>query len=486
MDTGATKKDVVHRGYRFGAYTLDIDRAALRRDGKTVHLRRQSFDVLRYLVERAGRLVPKEELLDAIWGNTPVTDDSLTYCLIDIRKALDDSRHELIQTVPRRGFIFDMPVRSQRKHSKQSFRTMAIAACLVAAVTFMLATGIRFSDRADTAESENPLDTGAVALYRQARFLFNRRADGDMEAARSYYLQAIELEPEYADAWAGVAATYYIEFYEDRADASKLAKIKEFAERAIAIDTDNAEGRFRLAGYYWLAGDDEAADRHLQHAFTEHPTDPLLLTVMAGNYQWEGDYDLAIEASHAAVKADPLSLTYRRNLAEYLLAAGRYEEAIEQSTRVRVLGPQSADTIQLVTGLALIKLGKHREAIDVAVAWPRSAVKYEVMAMANFGLGRDSEAARAVSLLLSFHEAGDIFRLAELQAHCDEIKRTFQSLTAMREKLYTDSLFDEMHRQIRSIEMSPFMANVRADSRWAPWLAETRKMMDEDLVLSFR
>lgn len=486
MVTDAATKEDLHRGYCFGAYTLDIDRAALVKDDVTLHLRRQSFDVLRYLVERAGRLVEKEELLDAIWGNTPVTDDSLTHCLIDIRKVLGDTQHELIQTVPRRGYIFDMPVHSLRKRSKRTFAYMAIAACLIAAVTFMIATGIRFADHADTFEVGIPIDTDAVALYRQARFLFNRRASGDMEVARSYYLQAIELEPEYADAWAGVAATYYLEFIENSADTSKLTRIKEFAEKAIAIDPDNAEGRFRLSTYYRLTDDDAAADRHLQHAFSKHPNDPLILTVMAGHHQRQGDFELAIELSYEAVKSDPLSLTYRGNLAWYLLGAGRYEEAIEQSMRASTLSPQSAETIQLVTGLALIKLGKHQEALDVAVDWPHSAAKYEVMAMAHFGLGRELQARRAIKALNNFAEADDYLRLAELQAYCDEVERSFQTLTAMREQLFFDSLFEDMSQQIENVQMSPFMANVRSDSRWDPWLAETRAMMSEDLVLSFR
>ena len=486
MVTDAASKDGLHRGYCFGAYTLDIDRAALIKDGVTVHLRRQSFDVLRYLVERAGRLVRKEELLEAIWGNTPVTDDSLTHCLIDIRKVLGDTQHELIQTVPRRGYIFDMPVKSLERQKSLSLAYMVIAACLIVAVTFMIATGDRFADPVDTFEAEIQVDADAAGLYRQARFLFNRRASGDMEIARSYYLQAAELEPEYADAWAGVAATYYIEYVENAADTSKLAKIKEFAEKAIAIDADNAEGRFRLAMYYRLTDDDDAADRHLQHAFSKHPNDPLILSVMAGHYQWQGDIDLAIEASYKAVKSDPLSLTYRDNLAWYLLAAGRYEEAIEQSTRASTLAPNSAATTRLVAGLALIKLGKHQEAFDVAVDWPHSAEKYEVMAMAHFGLGRELQARRAIKALQTFPEADDYLWLAELQAYCDEIERSFRTLTAMREQLFFDSLFDDMDQQIRSIRLSPFMANVRADSRWDPWLAETRKMMDEELLLSLR
>ncbi len=486
MRTDAVTTDISHRGYRFGAFTLDIDRAAVLKNGQTLPLRRQSFDVLRYLLERAGRLVSKEELLAAVWGNTPVTDDSLTHCLIDIRKVLGDKQRELIRTVPRRGFIFDIPVYPLRKNRARSFVYMATAACLVAAVTFMIASGYKMSNHAGTVNTQTVVNADALGLYRQARFVFNRRGPGDMETARQYYLQATEIDPDYADAWAGVAATHIIEFDEDQADTAKLAMAKAFAEKAIAIDPDNAEGRLRLAMFYYYSGDDEAADRHLQHAFSRNPHDPLILTVMAGQYAWQGNLDLAIEASFKAVELDPLSLTYKGNLAWYLLGAGRYKEAIEQSTRASTLRSHAMDATQIVAGLALIKLGRHREALDVAIAWPHTAEKYQVMAMAHFGLGRELAARQAVAILKTFTEADDSLRLAELQAYCDEIDLSFQTLTAIRQQLLVESSIGEMDDQIRRVEMSPFMANIHTDSRWGPWVTETREMMNEELVLSFR
>jgi DNA-binding winged helix-turn-helix (wHTH) protein/Tfp pilus assembly protein PilF len=475
----------VHRGYQFGAYSLDIDRTAVIKDGQTLHLRRQSFDVLLFLVERAGRLVRKEELLAAVWGNTPVTDDSLTHCLIDIRKLLGDTSHELIRTVPRRGFIFEIPVKPLSKRGARPAAYMAVAACLVAAITFLATSAFRDSELRSTENSHVAFEDDAVDLYQQANILFHRRGPGDMESARSYFLRAIENEPDFAAAWAGVAATHFIDYWENKADAGRLALIKEYSEKSIAIDPDNLEGRFRLARYYQLVGDDEAANRHLQHAFSKHPENPLVLSAMAGQFERRGDVDRAIELSFQAVRAEPLSLTYRQNLATYLLAAGRFVEAIEQSQRIAMLSPDSAD-MQPIAGLALVKLGRYREALDMALAWPHFAQKYEVTAMAYFGLGNNTQAQGAIAVLKSFPEAGDALHLAELQAYCDEVDMSFRTLTTMRGRLITDAMFKEMHRHIESIQRSPFMANVRSDERWAGWLQETQSRIDEKLVLSFR
>src|ERR1700738_3808897 len=90
----------------FDVYTLDLVRWAVLRGGETMRLRPKAFDVLRYLVEHAGRLVSKEELIGAVWRGISVTDDSVVQCVKDIREALSDDNHRIIQTVPRRGYLF--------------------------------------------------------------------------------------------------------------------------------------------------------------------------------------------------------------------------------------------------------------------------------------------------------------------------------------------------------------------------------------------
>ena len=97
--------------YEFGEFTLDVDRAVLARGDRELRLRPKSFEVLRHLVEHAGVLVERRALMDAVWGSTVVTEDSLTQCIIEVRRALGDRGQQIVRTVPRRGFIFDVDVR---------------------------------------------------------------------------------------------------------------------------------------------------------------------------------------------------------------------------------------------------------------------------------------------------------------------------------------------------------------------------------------
>lgn len=73
--------------YRFGAFTLDLERGFVRRGDTDVPLRPKAFEALAYLVARHGKLVTKAELIAAVWPDTSVTDNSLSHCLLEIRRA---------------------------------------------------------------------------------------------------------------------------------------------------------------------------------------------------------------------------------------------------------------------------------------------------------------------------------------------------------------------------------------------------------------
>src|SRR5689334_6425325 len=98
--------------YRF--QQISVDAAAMRvlRDGEEVALEPKSLRLLLYLIENRGRLVTKEELMQAVWEDTFVGDNSLTRAVAQIRKALgDDARQgRYIETVPKLGYRFIAPL----------------------------------------------------------------------------------------------------------------------------------------------------------------------------------------------------------------------------------------------------------------------------------------------------------------------------------------------------------------------------------------
>jgi DNA-binding winged helix-turn-helix (wHTH) protein len=97
----------------FDRFSLDLVRGSLRAGEQDIELRPKSFEVLCYLVHNSGRLVAKQELLDAIWPNVMVTGDSISQCIRELRSKLGDSNHSLIKTVSRRGYLLNAAVSAQ-------------------------------------------------------------------------------------------------------------------------------------------------------------------------------------------------------------------------------------------------------------------------------------------------------------------------------------------------------------------------------------
>ena len=127
----------------FGRHTLDLRRGCLSRDGHEIELRPKSFAVLRYLVENAGRLIAKDELIAAIWADVSVTDASLARCVSDVRLALADREQRIVKTVPRRGYLLTELVTSATdepyaasasdelppRHQQAERRQLSVMAC---------------------------------------------------------------------------------------------------------------------------------------------------------------------------------------------------------------------------------------------------------------------------------------------------------------------------------------------------------------------
>src|SRR6266498_3003266 len=93
--------------YRFGPFELQPDNRRLLKDGAAITLRPRAFDLLAALVNRAGHLVTKDELLDQVWPKMVVEETALRVQLSALRKVLGD---EAIATVSGQGYRFTLPV----------------------------------------------------------------------------------------------------------------------------------------------------------------------------------------------------------------------------------------------------------------------------------------------------------------------------------------------------------------------------------------
>jgi DNA-binding winged helix-turn-helix (wHTH) protein/TolB-like protein/Tfp pilus assembly protein PilF len=94
--------------HRFAGFEFDAQQAALRRPGgEIVRLRPKPLNMLQFLITNAGRVVTKQELMEAVSPNVHVGEDSLFQCIREIRSAIGDDRRQLIKVISGRGYLFD-------------------------------------------------------------------------------------------------------------------------------------------------------------------------------------------------------------------------------------------------------------------------------------------------------------------------------------------------------------------------------------------
>jgi TolB-like protein/Tfp pilus assembly protein PilF len=204
----------------------------------------------------------------------------------------------------------------------------------------------RLTGSEQTAMSKKPTENSAAyELYLKGRFFWNKRTGNDLKTAANYFQQAIDADPSYASAYAGLAQSYLlIPLFGAGMPRDFFPKASAAARRAIELDETSAEGHAALANLYGL--DDfnpPAAEKEFQRAIALDPNS-------ATAHHWYsngllvsmGRFDEAIKEGKRAVELDPLSLIINADLGSTLMLSRRYDDAIAQLRLTLGLDPNFA------------------------------------------------------------------------------------------------------------------------------------------------
>jgi len=190
-------------------------------------------------------------------------------------------------------------------------------------------------DKQMTADSE------AYQLYLKGRFYWNKRTPADLQKAIPFFEQAIEKDPNYAQAYSGLADSYALLTAYSREPPRKLMpKAKEAALKALALDDKLAEAHASLgqitAYYDW---DFPTAEREYRRAIELNPN-------YATAHQWLAEHlaamkrnDEALVEIRRALELDPVSVIMNRIHADILLDGRKFDEAIKQYYKAIDLDP---------------------------------------------------------------------------------------------------------------------------------------------------
>jgi TolB-like protein/Flp pilus assembly protein TadD len=505
------------RTYRFGEYTLDAGEHRLFRNAAEVALRPKAFDTLVYLVARHGHTVGKNELFEAVWPGTFVSDAVLTHCIAEVRHVLQDDAHapKLLKTIPKVGYAFVTEVRESGRPagaapflqavpdrhpasaiavlpfanlspdpeneyfcdglseelingltkvpglrvvahtSSLSFKggdtdvreigrqfgvgwvlegsvrkagdRLRISARLIAtsggfhvwsehydrtmkdvfALQDEISRSVLAALKIELLKGPRPTmirpSTGsmeAYLLYLQGRSFWHRRFGGQIQKAMECFEKAIQKDPGFALAYAGLADSFgSLGVWAFVPPRDAFPRAMALARRAVELDPVLAEGHASMGllhmfdDWDWLA-----AERALARALELNPGSALT-HLLAGHFlSVVGRFDEALAEVLHAQALDPLAFVVTANVGWTFYLAGQHDRAIDELQVVLTRNPANPMAL-LYLGFALAAAGRPAEAVACfreSAATPGGMPWAAESAGWAYGLSGDRVRARAV------------------------------------------------------------------------------------------
>jgi adenylate cyclase len=207
--------------------------------------------------------------------------------------------------------------------------------------------------------TENP---EAHRLYLLGRYEFAKYTQTGWNNAIRYYEEALRIDPEFALAYCGLADNYAYMGSVVMPEKEAIAKEKEFAEKALALDPELAEAHMSfaltlVADYDWRNGLKE-----FDRALELNPNLAFAYELQAWTVNGLGRFDEAIAKTRKAVELDPLNPFFQMSLSFFQYWARRYDDAIPQARKTLAMDPNSAIS-HVLLGLSFLKKGDTAGAI---------------------------------------------------------------------------------------------------------------------------
>jgi serine/threonine protein kinase len=205
----------------------------------------------------------------------------------------------------------------------------------------------------------------AYQLYLKGRFFWNKRSEESIRKGIEFFRQAIEVDPTFALAYAGLAESYLpLAYWGYLAPGEACPEAKALARRALEIDDQLAEAHSALACacsiYDW---DLESAEKGLQEAIRLNPNYPRARQCYAELLTSVGEFEAAAEQLHQALELDPLSALLHAVDAYISYFSRRYDEVIPKCRRSLEIEP-TFPLAHFFLGMVMEQFGRFEEAVD--------------------------------------------------------------------------------------------------------------------------
>src|SRR4051812_36272077 len=325
------------------------------------------------------------------------------------------------------------------------------------------------------AEKGGTKNVEAHQYYLQGRFFGYRHVEEEEVRALAALQRAVELDPNFALAWAGLASTHtWFSAFSTAVGRTgfeqHLTAAREAVARSLTIEPNLADGLFTRANIKLnFDFDVKGAAEDLKKALALAPSNPDVL-IVAGNLEVaRGDLNRGLEYYKQAVALDPVNGQARSFLAFTLVVAGRFEEARAEYPRVVELN-SAIPWAHAGLGLGYLLQRKFEEAAAAAEGDAGNWAKLLVVSCARWGQKKISESNAALAEL---EKLGDTaaYQVAEVHAYRGEKDLAFEWLERARQ---------QRDPGLANMRMDPLLGNITKDARWNTFL-HTIGLADEQL-----
>jgi adenylate cyclase len=326
------------------------------------------------------------------------------------------------------------------------------------------------------AEKGGTKNVEAHESYLQGRFFINRHSEKETDQARAAYQRAVELDPKFALAWAGLAQTHvwdcnYATEGGQKGFNAHLAAAREAVERALALEPDLPDALFARSmiqtnfDYNW-----KGAAETLRKALALAPQDPALL-MQAGNLAAaRGEKTQSLEFDGRAVALDPVNAQARAFLASALSATGKQEDARAEYARVIELNP-SAPNSHAGAGLTYLLEGKFEEAATAAQKDAADWARLLIVSCARWSQKRVPESDAALAELIANTSETGAYQIAEVYGYRSDKDHAFEWLERARR---------QRDAGLPGLRADTLLPNLHDDPRWDAFL-RTMGLADDQL-----
>jgi TolB-like protein/Flp pilus assembly protein TadD len=317
-------------------------------------------------------------------------------------------------------------------------------------------------------EVKPPDDMEAYQLYLKGNFYLDKLAEEETRKGIRYFEQALELDPGYAAAYAGLAHAYWLlSVYGHAPPKETYAKQREYALKAVELDESSAEAHARLGHLCFYDWDWKRAEKEFERAIELGPNNAGIRGFYAGFLWYTGRADDAVVQQKRAVELDPLGVGQHQNLGETLYYARRYDESIEASLETIDMDPLLPQA-HMFLGMAYAGKGMNEEALkaldrDMEISGGK---KPEIDSWIAIGYALAGDTARAREIYANRVERSKTEFVSEFPLACTcfvlgDIDRGFEWLKKG---------YEQRDPRMSFLKVHPACDRVRGDPRYIEYV----------------